>query len=95
VTTKLHQCLFLADFDEEVRGARNNPRGLEMGSLEGDFLELNFPKGGFEEHRSNEFPRQVFVRTFSSVSALRRIDASGRNLPESQHAERTPAGAAA
>ncbi|MGI9504681.1 MAG: hypothetical protein ACR2RE_16690 [Geminicoccaceae bacterium] len=58
-----------ADFDEKVRDARNSPRGSEIGSVEGHFLESNFSQGSFEECHSNKFPHQVFVRTFSSVSA--------------------------
>ena len=63
----------LADFDEKVIGGRNRPPDLEVGSNESVFLELNFSKGGLTENHSNEFLHQVFVRTFSSVSALTAI----------------------
>ena len=59
----------LTDFDEKVGGARKRAYDLKFGSNEGNFLEFHFSWGDYAECHSNEFQRQVFVSTFSSVSA--------------------------
>ena len=63
----------MADFDEKVRNLRKHARRLEVVSNKGNFLEFHSSDNGSEECHSNTFVYQVFVRAFSSVSALTAI----------------------